>query len=55
MSCACAACRGGVAPVRASDRYLTAHNAKVRASLGKPAVPVMGDLPAELRAFVGGL
>ncbi len=49
MSCTCAACRGDVAPVRASDRYLTAFNAKVRASLGKPA---RDDLPAELRAIL---
>lgn len=55
MSCACAACRGGVPPVSASDRYLTAFNAKVRASLGKPAVPVVDDLPADMRVFVGGL
>jgi hypothetical protein len=35
-----------------SDAWLDAFNARIRASLGKPA---RDDLPAELRAFVGGL
>lgn len=38
-----------------TERYLAAWNARVRASLGKPALPVMDDLPADVRAFVGGL
>lgn len=53
--CSCAACRGDVPPVPPSERYLAAFDARVRAALGKPALPVMDDLPADVRAFMGGL
>lgn len=55
MQRVCAACRGDVPPVRPSQRYLDMWDARVRATLGKAAVPVMNDLPADVRAFVGGL
>jgi|LauGreDrversion2_6_1035139.scaffolds.fasta_scaffold462815_2 hypothetical protein len=36
-------------------RWLDAWDARVRAELGKPVLPVLDDLPAEVRAFVGTL
>jgi len=37
------------------DKWLDAHNARVRASLGKPPLPDLGTLPADVRAFVEGM
>ena len=36
-------------------RYLDQWNARVRASLGKPPLPLRDDLPADVRAFVEGM
>lgn len=52
MSCTCAACRGAKKVWKPSEAWLDRFNADVRASLGKPALPVMDDLPADVRAFV---
>ena len=36
-------------------RYLDRWNAAVRASLGKPPLPLRDDLPADVRAFLEGM
>lgn len=50
--CECAACRGEKTVWKPSEAWLDAFNARIRASLGKPALPVMDDLPADVRRFV---
>ncbi len=50
--CNCAACRRDVPPVPPSDRYMAAFDARVRAILGKPAVPALDSLPADVQVFV---
>lgn len=55
-ACNCPGCRGSKPhPTPPTEQYLDAFNAETRRILGKPALPVMDNLPAELRAFVGGL
>lgn len=34
------------------DKWLDTWNATVRASLGKPPLPVLDDLPADVRAIL---